>query len=126
MFLKCYCHTTAVGLGNFPVHLGTLTAKSFLKEGHLQFWFLKSHSELLLPFTVNLCHFVWLCTFDFAFTECNLSWYLTTLHSTVKKYTSLFTTNKGHKLVFLAAGKITNNRSSASERVTETNVFQKP
>lgn len=46
-FLKCCCHTTVVGLGNFPVQLGSQIANSFLKEGHLPFCFPKSHLRLL-------------------------------------------------------------------------------
>lgn len=84
-FLKCYCHTTTVGLGNFPVHLGSQTAKSILKEGNLQSGSSSNILDCFLPSTVNLCHFVRLCIFDLAFTECNLSWFLTPLQCTVKK-----------------------------------------
>lgn len=106
VFLKCYCHTGAIGLGNFPVHLGSQTAKSFLKGGHLQFWFLKSHSGLFfalhcqsLPFCVSF--HLWLCLCGM---KPQLVCHSSSVHSK-KIYTSLYTTNKGHKLLFLQQGK---------------------
>lgn len=125
MFLKCCCHTTAAGLVNFPLQLESQIANSFLKEGHLLFCFPNSHSRLLLTLhcqPLPSCVALHLQLHLYSFQPPSVS-HPPSLHSK-KIYILFLSQNKGFRLFYLVTKNTINNRSSASERVIEANVFQ--